>query len=81
MSVQALLKIQFSLVLPSFNTSYVSVQAITSHFLPLSSTVSIHPMCRFKVRVFYSLFNLFNVSIHPMCRFKILLGNSVVYVA
>ena len=54
----------------SFNTSYVSVQVFKLLCKFKVFSVSIHPMCRFKL-VFknWAVFN-FKVSIHPMCRFK-----------
>ena len=55
----------------SFNTSYVSVQVTEVVLESYLLWVSIHPMCRFKVRNENDA-EFFNwVSIHPMCRFKV----------
>ena len=54
----------------SFNTSYVSVQAFMSITVMIISKVSIHPMFRFKIFIFYKNYCVQMVSIHPMFRFK-----------
>ena len=53
----------------------VGSRVLIEHLSRLVKCVSIHPMCRFKLSVFFYCFNCTDVSIHPMCRFKVLLLN------
>jgi len=54
-----------------FNTSYVSVQVIIFRYCLFEiSSVSIHPMFRFKFPRLFVQFLVVRVSIHPMFRFK-----------
>ena len=53
-----------------FNTSYVTVQRISSAMFDMGKKISIHPMLRFNDRCDGIITLCHKISIHPMLRFN-----------